>query len=97
MAINSPTYRVGLFIVIDKNAHTVYNIFMKNKLIGERPPLPMATRKQINDILEYLNQDALIEFIPHNIVVLAVDRAWCKLFPAKVSPVKRKKYEKFPF
>lgn len=76
----------------------VYNIFMDNKrLIGKRPPVPEETRAQIYDIMEYLNQDALPEFIPHDILVLAVDRAWCILFPERMSAVKRKKYNKFPF
>jgi len=68
-----------------------------SKLIGQRPKLPKETREQIRDIMDYLNQDALIEFIPMNVLVLVVDRAWCKLFPERVSPVKRKKYIKFPF
>lgn len=67
------------------------------KLIGERPPLSTAARRQIMDIMNFLNQDALLEFTPKNTLDLIIDRAWCKLHPDKTSPVKRKKYERFPF
>jgi hypothetical protein len=57
----------------------------------------METRIQIKEILCFLNIDALKQFTPHDILVMCVDRAWCACFPDKVSKVKRKKYEKFPF
>lgn len=76
----------------------MYTFFMKHKeLIGQRPPLPLETREQIRDLTNLLNNDALKPFIPHDLLVMAVDRAWCSAFPDKVSKVKRKKYEKFPF
>lgn len=83
---------------IDIKRHAVYNFLMKNKnLIGERPPLSPVARQQIGDIMEFLNQDALLPFTPKNTLDLIIDRAWCAINPGKVSPAKRKKYEKFPF
>jgi hypothetical protein len=70
---------------------------MKHKLIGERPPLPEQTRQQIHEVTEWLNQESIKDFTPHDALLLLVDRGWSALYPEKVSKVKRKKYERIPF
>ena len=67
------------------------------KLIGERPPLSDESRKQIEEITDKLNEDAIIQFTPHNVLEMAIDRAWKAMFPEQVSEVKRKKYQRIDF
>lgn len=68
-----------------------------NKSIGQRPPLSKEVRKQIDDLRDHLNEDALKPFTSHDVLILCVDRAWSLVFSGKTSAVKRKKYHKFPF
>ena len=70
---------------------------MNKKLIGERPPLPKLAREQIQDVMEWLNQESIKEFTAHDTLLLLIDRGWSALYPDKVSKVKRKKYERIPF
>lgn len=68
-----------------------------NVLIGSRPPIPEEHREKLREIASKLNEDSLIQFTGHDILLLCIDRAYEKMFPEKKGNTKRKKYIQIDF